>query len=83
MKIIPSIIVPTTQIGVHIREAVTATLSLGVVGAAIYEILKGNGNNELSAWAGMIVGVYFGGGRAVYSSPSKPPDKETTLERIS
>lgn len=51
-----------TVLGQHLRELTTSILSVGIVGSAIYETIAGKGPQaaELTGWAGMIVGVYFG-----------------------
>lgn len=44
-----------------VRLTVTAMLSIGIVGAAIYEqIFHPNVNSPLIGWAGTVVGVFVG-----------------------
>lgn len=51
-----------TTLGVHLREITVTILSLGIVGAAIYDLLANGEHHDqvLQSWAALVVGVYFG-----------------------
>lgn len=46
----------------YVRSVTTALLALGLVGAAVYALLfERTAAAALVGWAGLVVGVYFGG----------------------
>ncbi len=60
----------------YVRSVTTALLALALVGSALFQLLRdGAVNPILLAWAGLIVGVYFGSHVAT-NSHRRPPDGE-------
>lgn len=58
---VAQILAAGSPFGLHVRELVVGSLSLGVVGAAIYDLIANSrGNTVLDSWSGIIIGVYFG-----------------------
>jgi uncharacterized membrane protein len=69
-----------TNLGLYLRESVLAILSLGIVGAAAYNIIaNGMTDGPLVNWAGIIVGGYFG---AQVATRGEARRRESDLQKM-
>ena len=55
-----------------VRSVTAALLSLGILGVSAWQLIStGQLSEPLSAWAGMVVGVYFGSHVSINGSESR------------